>query len=146
MWGIWASKKEMFIGLLSAVMQSDIPGSCLEVWGNTGTKHTSTDMSRRCLHCGVPADTCGLLRLCTNGLSVYAACVPFVPMCLCACACVYCAAKLLKWHVRTLMSENRDTLSLINKPCQEEDLNNVPQLLYYSVFALGVMLLKSSTP
>lgn len=50
-----ASKKDMFIALLSAVMQSDIPGSGLEVWGKTGTKHAVTDMSR-CLQCGMRAD------------------------------------------------------------------------------------------
>lgn len=44
--GIQVSKKEMFIALLNAVMQSDIPGHCLEIWGNTGTKHTVTDMSK----------------------------------------------------------------------------------------------------
>lgn len=39
------SKKEMFIDLLPAVMHSDIPGCCLEVWGNTGTKRFLTDVS-----------------------------------------------------------------------------------------------------
>lgn len=38
------------------------------------------------------------------------------------------------------MSGSWDALSLTNKPCQEGDLNNVPQLLYYSVFVRGFML------
>lgn len=38
------------------------------------------------------------------------------------------------------MSGSRDAPSLTNKPCQGEDLNNVPQLLYYSVFVRGFTL------
>lgn len=89
----FASKKEMFIALLSAVMQSHIPASCLEVWRNPGTKHTVTDMSR-CLQCGVRADTCGRVFLCVCAwlrlvfiVSVY---------CFCQCVCVrsvYCTPR-----------------------------------------------------
>lgn len=38
------------------------------------------------------------------------------------------------------MSGSRDAPSLTNKPCQGEDLNNVPQLLYYSMFVRGFIL------
>lgn len=79
----------MFIGLLSAVMQSDIPGRCLEVWGNTGTKHTVTDMLRY-LQCAMRADTCGLVFLCVCAWMHSVFVLPVY--CFCRCVCVHAPA------------------------------------------------------
>ena len=95
---------------------------------------------RACRHMWACVSVC----VCMTAFGVYRECVLFLPMCLHAQCLLY--TELEKWHVRTLMSGNWDNLRLTNKPCQEEDPNNMPQLLYYSVFALGVMLLKSSMP
>ncbi len=92
--------------------------------------------------------TCVSVCMCMTAFGVCAACVlsfDNVSACMRVDVCLLCT-ELPKWQVRTLMSGNWDTQSLTNNPCQKEDPNNVPQLLYYSVFALGVMLLKSSTP
>lgn len=116
-----------------------LPGICLEVWGNTGTKHTVTDMLR-CLQCGVRADTCGLVPLCMciNAFGGWCCICTVFAHVYCMCMIVYCAL--------TSKVTCQVTLSLTNKPCQEKDLNFVLQLLYYLAFSLGVVLLKSSTP
>lgn len=80
----------MFIALLSAAMQSNIPGSCLG--GDAGMKRSVTDMSR-CLQCGVRADTLGFVSaaMCMTVFCVYRASALFISVCLCAllCVCIY---------------------------------------------------------
>lgn len=85
-----ACTKAMFIALLSAAMQSNIPGSCLG--GDAGMKRSVTDMSR-CLQCGVRADTLGFVSaaMCMTVFCVYRASALFISVCLCAllCVCIY---------------------------------------------------------